>query len=65
MNKKKQSYEQASKRLRELSDEIENQKIPLEKLPDALKEAGELLSYCRRILHGLEEEIEKNYPEKS
>jgi len=59
MAKKSISYTAALEQLKNIASDLENQKVPLEKLPKTLQEASDLLKYCREQLRSLEEGINK------
>jgi exodeoxyribonuclease VII small subunit len=59
MAKKSISYTAALEQLKNIASDLENQKVPLEKLPKTLKEASDLLKYCREQLRSLEDGINK------
>jgi len=59
MSKKSISYTAALEQLKNIASDLENQKVPLEKLPKTLQEASDLLKYCREQLRSLEDGINK------
>ena len=59
MAKKSISYTAALEQLKNIASDLENQKVPLEKLPKTLQEASDLLKYCREQLRSLEDGINK------
>ncbi len=59
MKGEKLSYEKAVARLEELVRRMENNETGIDKLADELKEARQLLSFCREKLFATEEEIKK------
>lgn len=56
---KKMSYEEAVSELEKLVSEIENPSAPLEEVMDKVKEAMELLEFCRKTLRESEENIDR------
>lgn len=59
MAKKAMDYSSALEQLKKIAADLENQKVPLEKLPKTLEEAAELLEFCRTKLRTLEEGMNK------
>ena len=51
------TYTQAIARLQEIMTSIENGKMDIDGLQDALNEAKELITFCRTKLHKVDEEI--------
>jgi len=64
MAKKTLDYSSALEQLKKIAEDLENQKVPLEKLSKTLEEAAELLQFCRNKLRTLEEGM-KNAEEKT
>lgn len=59
MAPKKQTYEQAMKRLEEIVSRIDSNELDIDCLSDYLKEAQELIKFCRNKLYKTDEEIKK------
>lgn len=57
MAKRKLSYSEAIQHLEVLTDRLKKEDIPLEELPDAIKQAKEMISYCKNLLRSVEQEI--------
>ena len=56
---KKETYEQAMKRLEEIVAEIEGDELDIDHLGAYLKEAQKLIKLCRERLYKADEEIKK------
>ncbi len=56
---KKQTYEQAMKRLEEIVSLIESNELDIDNLGERLKEAQGLIKFCRDKLYKTDEEIKK------
>jgi exodeoxyribonuclease VII small subunit len=52
-------YEEAMKRLEEIVSEIEAGKLDMDRIGDSLKEARELIKFCKDKLFETDEEIKK------
>ena len=52
-------YEEAMKRLEKIVSEIEDNKLDMDRIGDSLKEARELIKFCRDKLYETDEEIKK------
>lgn len=52
-------YEEAMKRLEEIVSEIEDNKLDMDRIGDSLKEARELIKFCKDKLYKTDEEIKK------
>jgi len=52
-------YEEALKRLEVIVSEIEGGKLDIDKIGDSLKEARELIKFCKDKLYETDEEIKK------
>ena len=52
-------YEEAMKRLAEIVSRIEENKMDIDQISDALKEARELIRFCKDKLYKTDEEIKK------
>ena len=50
-------YEEAIKRLEEIVSEIEGGKLDMDKIGESLKEARELIKFCKDKLYKTDEEI--------
>lgn len=59
MEKEKITYEVAMKRLETLAREMEAGDVPIDLLATKLKEAQQLLTFCRQQLTTAEEEVKK------
>ena len=54
---KKMTYAEAMTRLEEITTKIQGGKVDIDKLAGLLKEAQELLQFCRDKLYKVDEEI--------
>ena len=52
-------YEEAMKRLEEIVSRIGENKMDIDQISDALKEARELIRFCKDKLYKTDEEIKK------
>jgi len=52
-------YEEAVKRLEEIVSEIEDNKLDMDRIGESLKEARELIKFCKDKLYKTDEEIKK------
>lgn len=59
MAAKKQTYEQAMKRLEEIVTRIDSNELDIDSLGESLKEAQELIKFCREKLYQADGEIKK------
>ena len=59
MAAKKQTYEQAMKRLEEIVTRIDSNELDIDSLGESLKEAQELIKFCREKLYKSDGEIKK------
>lgn len=59
MAAKKETYEQAMKRLEEIVVKIESGDLDIDSLGESLKEAQKLIKLCRDKLYKADEEIKK------
>lgn len=57
--KKNEKYEEAMKRLEEIVSGIEGNKLDIDQIGDSLKEARDLIKFCRDKLYKTDEEINK------
>ncbi|MGL5937981.1 MAG: exodeoxyribonuclease VII small subunit [Phocaeicola sp.] len=57
METKKQDYEQSIKRLEEIVNQVERNELGIDQLSSSLKEAQQLLSFCRKKLYAVDKEI--------
>lgn len=57
MATKKRTYEQAMKRLEEIVSRIDNNELDIDSLGENLKEAQELIKFCREKLYKADEDI--------
>ena len=56
MAAKKQTYEQAMKRLEEIVTRIDSNELDIDSLGESLKEAQELIKFCREKLYKADQE---------
>lgn len=59
MEEKELTYEAAMVRLEKLANEIESGEIAIDKLAEKLKEAQQLLQFCKDNLTKADEEVRK------
>lgn len=59
MGKEKMTYEQAMLRLEDIVRQVEHGETSIDSLTDLLKEAKQLIAYCKDKLYATEEEIKK------
>lgn len=59
MGKEKMTYEQAMLRLEDIVRQVERGETSIDSLTDLLKEAKQLIAYCKDKLYATEEEIKK------
>jgi exodeoxyribonuclease VII small subunit len=59
MAAKKQTYEQAMKCLEEIVTRIDSNELDIDSLGESLKEAQELIKFCREKLYKADGEIKK------
>ena len=59
MEEKELTYEAAMMRLEKLAKEIENGEIAIDQLAEKLKEAQQLLQFCKDNLTKADEEVRK------
>ncbi|MGL4519634.1 MAG: exodeoxyribonuclease VII small subunit [Phocaeicola sp.] len=59
MAARKQTYEQAMKRLEEIVAQIERNELGIDQLSSSLKEAEGLLTFCREKLYSVDKEIKQ------
>lgn len=52
-------YEEAVKRLEQIVSDIENNKLDIDLISDKIKEAQELIKFCKDKLYKTDEEIQK------
>ena len=52
------SYEQAFDQLEQLADALQNESLPMNEVETRLKEANELITYCRDKLRSTERSVE-------
>ncbi|HBA12596.1 MAG: exodeoxyribonuclease VII small subunit [Bacteroidaceae bacterium] len=52
-------YEEAMKRLEEIVSKIEENKLDIDQIGDSLREARELIKFCKERLYKTNEEIKK------
>ncbi len=58
--RKKLTYEEAYSELEDILQQLQEGEISMEKLPELVQRAGELVNYCRQKLRSIEKEVEKN-----
>ncbi len=59
MDTEKLTYEDAMKRLETLAAEMESGNVPIDRLAEKLKEAQQLLAFCKDKLTKADEEVKK------
>ena len=59
MTTKTMTYEKAVKRLEEIVSQVENSELNIDQLSASLKEAQELLTFCKEKLYKADAEISK------
>ena len=52
-------YEEAIKKLEQIVSDIENNKLDIDLISDKIKEAQELIKFCKDKLYKTDEEIQK------
>ena len=52
-------YEEAMKRLEQIVSDIENNKLDIDLISDKIKEAQDLIKFCKDKLYKTDEEIQK------
>ena len=52
-------YEEAMKRLEQIVSDIEDNKLDIDLISDKIKEAQELIKFCKDKLYKTDEEIQK------
>ena len=52
-------YEEAMKRLEQIVSDIENNKLDIDLISDKIKEAQELIKFCKDKLYKTDEDIQK------
>lgn len=52
-------YEEAMKRLEQIVSDIENNRLDIDLISDKIKEAQELIKFCKDKLYKTDEEIQK------
>lgn len=57
MKSKNLTYQKAFDQLKEISDDIQEGKIPIEQLPDAIQKAKQLVKFCQELLRKVENEL--------
>lgn len=53
------TYEQAMKRIEQLASQLEDNQIGIDEMAEKLKEAQQLIAYCKQKLYTADEEIQK------
>lgn len=56
---KKQTYDEAIKKLKQIVAQVEDNELDIDSLGVKLKEAQELIKYCKERLYKADEEIKK------
>lgn len=59
MATKKETYEQAVAKLEQIVSQMENGELDIDRLGAKLKEAQELVAFCRKKLYQVDEEVKK------
>lgn len=59
MAAKKESYEQAMTKLEQIVAQIERGELDIDQLSAKLKEAKELIAFCKKRLYQVDEEVKK------
>lgn len=59
MGKEKMTYEQAMMRLEDIVRQVEHGETSIDSLTELLKEAKQLITFCKDKLYATEEEIKK------
>ncbi|MBK6546518.1 MAG: exodeoxyribonuclease VII small subunit [Saprospiraceae bacterium] len=59
MAQKNLSYLQAYQELQLICDRIKEESIPIEELPNEIKKAKKLVSYCENLLRAIESELDE------
>ena len=59
MKQEGMSYEQAMARLEELVRQVESNETGIDRLAEQLKEARQLIAFCKEKLYATDEEIKK------
>ncbi|MGL4851969.1 MAG: exodeoxyribonuclease VII small subunit [Phocaeicola sp.] len=59
MAAKKLNYELAMKRLEEIVTQVERNELGIDQLSSSLKEAQQLLNFCREKLYNVDQEIKQ------
>jgi exodeoxyribonuclease VII small subunit len=55
----KMTYAQATKRLEEIVDKVEHSEQDIDALADLLKEAKELIAFCRERLYKVDQSVKE------
>lgn len=53
------TYQNAYDQLAQLVDEIENEQVPLDELPDKIRLAADLITFCQNRLRAVETEYQQ------
>ena len=59
---KKRDYTTSKKKLEEIIEEIENSDVTIDDLSKKVKEARELIEWCKLKLRSTQEELDKDLP---
>lgn len=59
MAKGKLTYEKAIQEIEEITHQIENQELNVDTLSLQVKRVAELIRFCKSMLHGTAEDVEK------
>lgn len=62
--RKKETYSQAMERLEKIVRQIDNGELEIDELADKIREANEIIAFCRDKLTKANQEIEKLLAEK-
>lgn len=63
MGTKKVSYQEAFEQLEEICNQIKEELIPIEKLPEEIQRAKLLVKYCQDLLRKVELELKNSEEE--
>ena len=64
MAKKKETYSQAMARLETIVRQVDSNELEIDELVEKIKEANEIIAFCREKLQKADTEIEKLLAEK-
>ncbi len=60
MKKKVLTYSEALNQLKVISQDIQQGKVPIEKMASVIHQAKELIAFCRQALRGIELELKNS-----